>query len=398
MNVLIWGATAVLALGLVLHLGTMGLVIWRARSRTSAQTHRPQSAPFICLMRPVCGLDPFDAETLASSFTIDYPNYEVIFCAADPADPVIKLVERLIASFPHVRARLLIGEDAITGNPKLNNLQKGWINTDAPWVAMADSNLVLPRSYLYDLIGTWNDGVGLVSSPPLGDRAEGVWAGVECAFLNTNQARWQLAADALGFGFAQGKTLFWRRKTLDDIGGLRALGRKLAEDVTATKVVREGGKRVCLVDTPYVQPIGRRSFRSVWDRQLRWARVRRDGFRWIFALELLNGPVLGLIAASFLGAQMGAAAPAALVFAVIWYGAEIGFAGLMGWRVSTAAGDGLTYLLRDAMMPLIWCLTWLRPGFVWRGTAMAPVTAPRFGAEQPLAAGARVLQSEASSA
>jgi ceramide glucosyltransferase len=363
---------------IALHLATMALVVWRGavrkKSRLSPQvTFAP--LPFICLLRPVCGLDPFDAETLASSFTLDYPDYEVVFCAADPADPVVGLVRRLIAAFPHVRARILIGEDRITANPKLNNLQKGWIGTDAEWVAMADSNLLLPRSYLRDLVAEMESGVGLVTSPPLGERGDGLWGNVECAFLNTNQARWQLAADALGMGFAQGKTMFWRRATLDDVGGLTALGRQLAEDVTATKVVREAGLQVRLVTEPYAQPIGRRSLHAVWNRQLRWARVRRDGFRGLFALELLNGPFFGVVAALALGAFIGAPL-VPVTYLALWYGAEIGFARLMGWG-GTSLRELAAWLARDLMLPALWTMTWLRPGFVWRGTVIGAQTGRR---------------------
>lgn len=381
-------AALIAGLSLVLHWGTMGLVIWRRASlRRRPQTRSPlspesapQTLPFICLLRPVCGLDPFDAETLASSFTLDYPDFEVVFCAADPADPVVGLIKRLIAAFPDVRARILTGEDSITANPKLNNLQKGWIGSDADWIAMADSNLLLPKDYLRDLVAAFGSGIGakigLVTSPPLGDRAEGLWGGVEVAFLNTNQARWQLAADALDFGFAQGKTMFWRRDMLDSVGGLAALGRHLAEDVTATKVVREAGSRVRLVPEPYTQPIGRRSARAVWDRQLRWARVRRDGFRGLFALELLNGPCLGLIAVAGVagaGMRLGAAeswiALLPVLYLALWYGAELLFARLMGWGAGTVRDLG-AFMVRDLMLPALWIMTWLRPDFMWRGTVV----------------------------
>ncbi len=59
----------------------------------------------------------------------------------------------------------------------------------------------------------------------------GFWGELECAFLDTYQARWQLAADQLGNGFAQGKTLFWRRDILDAAGGPAALGAEMAEDL-----------------------------------------------------------------------------------------------------------------------------------------------------------------------
>ena len=52
-------------------------------------------------------------------------------------------------------------------------------------------------------------------------------AEIECAFLNTYQARWQYSAEALGFGFAQGKTMLWRRDILETGGGIEALGAEI---------------------------------------------------------------------------------------------------------------------------------------------------------------------------
>jgi len=41
-----------------------------------------------------------------------------LFCVADTADPVLPLVKDLIAAYPTVAARLLIGNDRVSANPK----------------------------------------------------------------------------------------------------------------------------------------------------------------------------------------------------------------------------------------------------------------------------------------
>lgn len=344
------------------HLVSTGLVLRRYAAPAPAPA---AELPFITLLRPLCGLDPFDAETLGSSFVQDYPQYEVIFCVARADDPVIPLVNRLIACHPDRPARLLIGDSALTANPKLNNLHKGWQAGTADWVAMADSNLLLPPDYLQTLVASWRYDSGLVSSPPVGMRPEGLAASVECAFLNGNQARLQLAADSLGIGFAQGKTLFWRRDILDRAGGLRALGADLAEDVCATKLVRGRGRRVSLTPRAFAQPIGRRSFRTVWDRQLRWSRVRRDGFPRLFLAEALNTPVLSALA---IGLGFGPAAAIALL--CLHYLAEALLLARCGWPHGPR--DLLAMPIRDALILPLWLATFAARGFQWRGTDMAP--------------------------
>ena len=168
--------TYLLALGLIVTLGLHLLTALLAGLRYRRPTP-PEASPVlppITLIRPVCGLDPFDAETLASSFGLDYPAYEVIFCAAHEDDPAVPLVRKLITAHPVAQARLLIGEDRITANPKLNNLQKSIAAAQYDWLAMADSNLLLPRTYLRDLVAAWREDPGLVSAPPVGIRPETV--------------------------------------------------------------------------------------------------------------------------------------------------------------------------------------------------------------------------------
>jgi cellulose synthase/poly-beta-1,6-N-acetylglucosamine synthase-like glycosyltransferase len=152
---------------------------------------------------------------------------------------------------------------------------KGWRAARHDWIVIADSNVLMPRDYIERLFASWRADTGLVASPPIGCRPQGLWAELECAFLNTYQARWQYLADALGFGFAQGKTMLWRRADLERAGGIAALAREVAEDAASTKVVRSAGLKVRLVDRPFPQPLGYRSAAEVWSRQLRWARLRR---------------------------------------------------------------------------------------------------------------------------
>lgn len=361
------------AAALALHLASAVLVAARLR-RAKVAPAMPRVLPQITLLRPVCGLDPLDAETLGSSFGLDYPTYEVIFCAASADDPVVPLIHRLIAAHPGTRARLMIGEDRITTNPKLNNLAKGWAAARSDWIVMADSNLLLPPDYLRTLVAAWTSGTGLVSSPPVGIRPQGLWGAVECAFLNAYQARWQLAADQVGLGFAQGKTLFWNRKILDHAGGLAALGAEIAEDVNATKLVRAAGLNVRLTPQPFAQPIGQRSFAEVWGRQLRWARVRRLGFPALFVPEVLTGavaPMAALTAVVAAGAAPLASLPA---YALVWYGTEAALARGAGWPMGPR--DLAAALLRDLMVPAVWTWAWAGRDFVWRGNTMAAPARP----------------------
>src|SRR5690242_12657766 len=125
MTLLGWFAVVSLFVTLSAQLASVGLAALHAlRHRTAAPTG-PDSPP-VTILRTICGLENNIEETLRSTFLIDWPHYEIVFCCASAADPAVPLVESLIAEHPKVPARLLTGDDRISINPKLNNLVKGW--------------------------------------------------------------------------------------------------------------------------------------------------------------------------------------------------------------------------------------------------------------------------------
>ncbi len=329
----------------------------------------PVEAPPVSLVRPVCGVDNYADETLASGFTLDYPNYEMLFCVARADDLAIPMLQRLIAKHPDVPSRILIGDDEISANPKLNNCVKGWTQAANDWIILADSNVLMPPDYIQRLMARYTPKTGLVCSTPIGSHPEGFWAEVECGYLNTLQARWQYAAEAIGFGFAQGKSMLWHRSTLEPHGGITALAAEIAEDAAATKLVRRNGLRVRLVDSPFEQPLGRRTMREVWARQVRWARLRRVTFLPFFLLEIFTGSLVPSLAAAY-AAYAGDYNPvlAAVLVFTIFMACELQLAIAAGWRVSPLSIPA--WLMRDLMLPILFTSALLTNNFVWRGNEM----------------------------
>jgi len=372
MNEIAWGCLLFVGLATLLHVLSAVLAVYRCRRAMPdpAIANAPASTlPAVSLLRPVRGVDPYDELTLRSGFQLAYGQYELILCCEDADDPVIPVIRRLMSEHAHVDAKLLVGRDNLSSNPKLNNLVKGWREARHAWVVMADSNVLMPADYLQRLLSGWRADTGLLCAPPIGCMPSGFWAEVECAFLNTYQARWQYAADTVGLGFAQGKTMLWRRADLERAGGIRALGAEIAEDAAATKVVRGAGKRVRLVDGAFGQPLGERGVRQVWARQVRWAKLRRATFPLFFLPELLSGGAAPLIAAVYAASALDVPAlGAAALLAGIWYGVEALVARAAGWHCSLLSP--LAWLTRDAMLPLLWVQAWLGNSFSWRGNDM----------------------------
>jgi ceramide glucosyltransferase len=352
-----------------LNILSIGIAMARARP-PQGLLPAPDRAPAVSIVRPVCGLDNFCAETLGSSFALDYPAYEVIFCVARAHDPVVPLVQRLIAANRHIPAQLIIGDEKVSQNPKLNNCVRGWDAAAHDWIILADANVLMPKDYIQRMLKNFGPTTGLVCSMPLGSHPQNIWAELECAFLNTFEARWQYAGEATNGGFAQGKNMLWRRDVIEAGGGIRALGAEIAEDAASTKLVRGQGKIINLVDSPFEQPLGRRALREVWMRQVRWARMRRKTFPLFYAPEILAGAALPCLVAAYAAYAMDwSIAATVLAVALAWYVPEILLAPAIRWHFSWRMPFML--ILRDFMLPVIYFDAWFVDNFVWRGTEMS---------------------------
>ncbi len=147
------------------------------------------------------------------------------------------------------------------------------------------------------------------------------------------------------------------------------LANEVAEDAASTKIVRGAGRKVRLVNRPFPQPLGYRSAREVWSRQLRWARLRRASFFAYFLPEALSGGTLPLLALALAAPALGLPTALSVIFlAVVWYGAETLLALAAGWHAS--GRYPLICLARDLLLPVLFVAALFGNGFVWRGNEM----------------------------
>lgn len=357
---------------LVMNFASMWLMGRKCRAR-ARNMPAPAEAPPVTIIRPLCGLETFSEETLGATFDLDYPNYEIIFCVQFPNDPIIPLVEQLIAAHPEQDARLLIGDDYVSQNPKLNNCVKGWNAARNDYVILADSNALPPRDYIQTMLAAFEPNTAMTVSMPIGTRPTTFWSMVECAILNTFQARWQYGAEAIGAAFAQGKNMMWRREVLERAGGIRALACEIAEDAASTKVIRAQNMSIRLVDMPFEQPLGDRTAQEVYSRHVRWARLRRVTFPAHYAPEFMNGSFVAVVLGSFAAFQIGgdiiiAATTAALIVGAM-HGAELWLARVCGFPVDWR--KHLALFVRDLLLPVIFVDALIFDDFVWHGNAMS---------------------------
>ena len=310
---------------------------------------------------PLCENNELLLVTLDSFFRLDCQDYEVIFVADPHATEAVWVARMIAARYPQVASQIIVNADVVCRNPKLANIHKAWAIA-GEWIMMADCNVLLPPDAIQRMTERWQDDVGMVCSPPIGSRPGNFPAEVECAFLNSFEAKWQVLADRLGQGFAQGKVMFCHKAQIDALGGILVLDNEACEDAAASKLMRRAGLRIRLPARLFEQPLGRRSLRQVWQRQLRWAKLRRASFPLLYSLEIVITPLplsIGLLTTHNLW-------PLLLLGGC--YGGECLLALSCGWYVSWRTP--LALLVRDLMMVGIWLTGWFGHTIQWSGNRL----------------------------
>ena len=102
----------------------LGLVLVAAiRFKRRAPLKRDsQFLPPVSLLKPLHGAEPGLREYLQSFFALDYPEFEILFCARRDSDAGIKVAREVAAEHPDVPVRFLFSGDPPWPNARCYSL------------------------------------------------------------------------------------------------------------------------------------------------------------------------------------------------------------------------------------------------------------------------------------
>ncbi|KAJ2326543.1 Ceramide glucosyltransferase [Coemansia sp. RSA 2673] len=190
--------------------------------------------PPVTIIRPLKGVDSGMRRTLESSFRQQYPgSMEILFAVEDPDDPAIDVATDLIDCYPKTNARVLVGQDNVGINPKINNMMKAFAQARSDLLWICDSNIYTDPGTLRRSVDLLLDNkrVGVIHHVVFSEAPATFGAMLDTAFLVTNHCRMYLAINAVGIASClMGKSNLYYKSALDSAGGLAAFGHYLAED------------------------------------------------------------------------------------------------------------------------------------------------------------------------
>ena len=79
------------------------------RPRSPLASAAPSRVPGVSIIRPLKGLDTNLYENLESTFTQEYPNFEIFLAVASEHDQALSVVRELVSKYPNVNAHIIIG-------------------------------------------------------------------------------------------------------------------------------------------------------------------------------------------------------------------------------------------------------------------------------------------------
>lgn len=358
--------TARLLLSVIPFLGCLyilaGLVLVGRYARRGS--HPPATFPAVTLLKPLHGAEPELFENLTSFCTQDYPGpIQLVFGVADPADPAVKVVERLPA-VPGRTIDLVIDARRMGSNPKMANLinMSGAIRNEV--VVLSDSDMRVPPDYLRRVVGELQrPGTGAVTCLYHGVPTGGIWSRLSALGIDTHFLPGVVTGLTLGLAKpCFGSTIAMERRTFDAIGGAEAFADQLADDHAMGAAVRALGLDVAVPPFVVDHLSSEDSVRTLWAHELRWARTVKSVDPVGYAGSILtHGFPLALIAWA-LGGGLPALALAAL--------ALLGRIGLCRRLERAYDLPRYPYWLipaRDLLSFAVYMTSWLGRGVNWRG-------------------------------
>jgi ceramide glucosyltransferase len=234
----------------------------------------------------------------------------------------------------------------------------------------SDSDVEVAPNYLREVVAPMLDPrVGMVTCVYRGKNAAGFWSGLTAVGMSVEMTAGVLVANLLeGMKFGLGPTIAVKKEALDKIGGYQVLGEYFANDFMIGNLIDKAGYRVVLSDHVINHVVNQKTFRKMWENQLRWSKSTRYsrpkghlGSGLIFAVPF---GLLGLLAAIPLGMP---------VLGVLLFAASvlnrICESWLVGWGVvrdRVALTQFWMYPLRDLLGFVVWVASYTGASSVWR--------------------------------
>jgi ceramide glucosyltransferase len=358
------------------------LMVVVAALRFGLRKHREDRAPAdflppISVLKPMHGTEPGMEKNLQSFFELDYPEFELVFCARHDTDEGLKIARQVAAQYPAVDARFITcGEPTPEfHNAKVFSLARLDEAARYEHLITSDADVRVAKDYLHRMVQYMkHPEMGLASCLYIGTVEPVVGSGrlsshVDAVGKSVEMGSGVMVADMLeGTKFALGPTMSLRKQSFQDAGGFEDLGQYYAEDYVLGNRLANKGIGVVMATHIIRLMVKDQPFWGSFLDQLRWMRSTRRSR----PLGHLGTGLTFAIPFGIMGFLWGLATGHAAA-GFFWLFATIVNRWLQAATVLRVLGDPdwlrgtLLYPLRDLLGGVIWIGSYGGNRFYYRG-------------------------------
>jgi ceramide glucosyltransferase len=342
-----------------------------ARRKRREERSPVEFLPPVSVLKPLHGTEPDLEGNLRRFFALDYPEYELLFCARNDGDAGLQMARRIAAEHPEVCARFLTCGEPQFPNAKMWSLTMLAKAAQYETLVTSDADARVSPDYLRRMVQELADPQReLASCLYVGRTTGGFAAQLDAVGKSVEMTGGILVADMVegGTHFALGVSMVLLRAAFEKAGGYEDLGQYYAEDFVLGNRLAEAGYGVRMANYVVrlmVLPQGlRESFRD----QLRWMKSTRrsrpaghlgTGLTYAVPFGLL-GLVWGLLAGHPMAGGLWLLATCANRWAMA--------AGVLAALEDEQAGwPTLIYPLRDLLGFAVWVASYIGSTMVYHG-------------------------------
>jgi ceramide glucosyltransferase len=328
--------------------------------------------PPVSILKPLHGSPAYLEECLEGYFKLDYPVYELIFCARQPNDAGLAVAAKLAQRYPKIPVTILHSGEPPWMNARCYSMHLMAQAARYDLLVATDADIPVGPEYLREMVAPFRDpAVGAAFSIYRGDPIDGGFGeNLEALGMSVEMTSGVLVAQMLeGVRFTLGPSSAVRKSSLQRIGGFERLGGYAADDYMLGNLVAEAGETVAISDHVVRHLILRSGFWKSIEHQLSWMRSTRFSRpKGHFGTALTFSMPFGLLA--FLGgilAHRPLWGVAALAITLLLKIAQSIVVGGMVVRSKQSVRLAFLFPLRDLIGFLLWAASYANNTLHWHG-------------------------------
>lgn len=249
-----------------------------ARRKRREERSPKDFLPPVSVLKPLHGAEPDLEENLRRFFALDYPEYELLFCARHDGDAGLQTAKRMAAEHPGVRARFFTCGEPQFPNAKMWSVAMLSEAAQHEILVTSDADARVTPDYLRRMVQEMADPrYQLASCLYIGRTNGGFAAQLDAVGKSVEMSGGIFVADMIegGTRFALGVSMVLRREAWTLAGGYEDLAQYHAEDFVLGQRLAAQGYGVRMANYVVRLMVLPQSLRASFSDQLRWMKSTR---------------------------------------------------------------------------------------------------------------------------